>query len=137
MTSRLQKIAVALSASATLAILTGCPFDDPAFPGGVRVKTVESINGIGNSQFPVPGVSFTGDATGSVGPNNTGTQHVIDGVTGSGGLSDFPQALTDVTWNVAMDWSEAIPQCPQTVGQFYIAGTGGELLGNCFTLTPP
>jgi hypothetical protein len=134
MTLDIRKIALAFSVSAILAILTGCPFDDPAFPGGVRVKTVESISSVGNSQFPVPGVSFTGDATGSVGPNNTGTQQYIDGTTGSGGLKDFPQALTDVSWNVAMDWSEAIPQCPPTVGQFYVPGTGGEILGNCYTL---
>lgn len=109
---------------------TGC-FEDPPFTKGVRVKTVEQIAGIGNSQFPVAGVSYSADISGQVGAGNTGTIPHIDGVTGSGGISDHPNAETDVIWSAIVIWSRVIPPCGTSTGSFYIPGGGGELLGIC------
>ncbi|QNI37396.1 hypothetical protein [Edaphobacter albus] len=117
--------------SFTLLFSTGC-FEDPPFTTGVRIKTVEQIGGIGNSQFPVPGVSYSGDISGPVGAGNTGTIPHIDGITGSGGLSDNPKAETDVIWNVITIWNRAIPQCPVGQGSFYVPGGGGIITAICF-----
>ncbi len=120
----------ALASTLLVMPLCGC-FGDPAFHTGLRVKSTEQISYALNSDFPVPGVTVTGDATGSVGVNNTGTQRAFDGVTGGGGIIDFPNALTDTTWNVAADWTRAIPQCPPTVGQFTVPGRGAVIVTTC------
>lgn len=117
--------------SSALSLSTGC-LGDPAFTGGVRVKTVEQIVGIGGSQFPVRGVSYSADISGPVGPSNTGTIPHLDGVTGPRGISDHPKAETDVIWRAIVIWTRVIPNCGVATGSYYIPGGGGELLGICF-----
>lgn len=117
--------------SITLLFSTGC-FEDPPFTTGVRVKTVERLVGIGNSDVGVAGVSYSADATGQPGGGSTGSITHIDGLTGPGGISDHPNAQTDVVWSAIIIFTRVIPNCGVTGATGYVQSGGGEILGVCF-----
>lgn len=103
---------------------SGCIPSGPAL-GGIEVRTFETIEGIGNALFPVPGAPNAGnvlprpDGSGwwfnGPGP---GTQlSFAGGITDATGTSAYPNARTNARWQVTAG-PTVQPPC--------FAGTGVE-----------
>src|SRR5215510_2411250 len=97
---------------------SGCISNAPPL-GGILVRTFESIAGIGNSQFPVPGAPNIGNVL--PGPNGwqilgpgTGTELTLQGITDATGSSPYPNARTNARWQVTAGPTTAPPCAPGT-----------------------
>lgn len=93
----------------SLCSLFGCIIP-PAFPGGVRVTTIQLFQG-GLFPAPAPGVEDAGNAIQTLG-GGSGTALTFDGITNQFGIDDHPDAITNSVWNVEVFWGGLVPQCP-------------------------
>ncbi len=101
---------------------SGCKVSNAPPLGGILVRTFESIQGIGNSQFPLPNVPNAGNVL----PNpdgsgfiiygaGTGTQTSFQGITDASASSAYPNARTNARWQVTAGPSVA-PFCGAATG---------------------
>ena len=111
MTSRQRKImrtSLTVLLILSLLSLSGCGIAPP-FPGGIRIVTLQTFQGIFTS--PAPGVLDAGNANFSNGPGN-GTQTAFSGVTGAFGIDDHPSALTNANWFLQTNYGPFAFGCP-------------------------
>ncbi len=112
--------------------LTGCP-QQTTSSTGITVWTSESTMGIPNSQFGVPGTFYALSVSGGgPGPNSQGHQSVLSGVTGSGGMASYADAITDSNWAGYADFTFTIPPCGVTqVFTNYVPPSGALIDYDC------
>ena len=92
---------------------SGCRSSGPPL-GGIAVRTFETIGGIGNAEFPVPGAPNIGNVL--PGPNGwqilgpgTGSELTLQGITDATGTSAYPNARTNARWQVTAGPTAAPP----------------------------
>jgi hypothetical protein len=107
------------------------PPPDPIQTGGIRIKTQEAIAGIGNSEVPVPGCGHAGHVIVVDGPGS-GTQTSIEGVTGTLGISDYPNARTNAEWDMSVSYLAVIKICGTARQTFSIPTVGSQITWTCF-----
>ena len=122
---------VGLVAFVLVMFLVACT-SPPAFKGGIRVQTVESITGITNSTFPVSGVLDYGSA--SNGGSNNGAQS-FEGVTGSYGIDDHTGVAVGTDWTVTVNYANAIPECGPADYAAFVPNTGAVFTGVCYVIS--
>jgi hypothetical protein len=132
---KLRSSLVIISAASSMAFLAGCNQADPKFPGGIRVISEESIEGISNSATRVAGVFYTGNSIGIPGPNTNDGSPSINGFTRSRGLADNPDAEDDVQWQITAGWYVVIPECGEPMTSAYVPAGGTTFLTTCYVFS--
>jgi hypothetical protein len=110
--------------------LIGC-WSPPAFKGGIRVVSTESIEGISASSFPVTNVLDYGNAAN--GGDNNGQQS-FEGVTGAFGIDDHLGVALATNWTVTVNYVTVIPACGQASYAAFVPDSGAVFTGVCFTI---
>jgi hypothetical protein len=111
MTNRqIKMVRISLSVLLILSLLSlsGCGIAPP-FPGGIRIVTLQTFQGIFTS--PAPGVLDAGNLQFVNGAGN-GTQTAFSGVTGAFGIDDHPDALTNANWFLQTNYGPFAFNCP-------------------------
>ena len=102
----------------------------PAFSGGIRIH---AFLGVANSESaslpPLGGVPNRGRVLQSF-PGGTGSAVSFMGVTDAFGISDYPNALTNAQWSIAIG-PALTPPCPESVFVEPVPTAGAELLYFC------
>jgi hypothetical protein len=102
--------------------LSGCGIAPP-FPGGIRIVTIQTFQGIFPS--PAPGVLDAGQEIFIIGPG-TGTQTSFSGATGPFGIDDHPDAMTNAHWFLQTNYGPFAANCPPD-GRDVDVPAGGEV----------
>lgn len=125
------KLIAAITCVAISITLTGCPTTTVISSTGVTAASTESYVGIPNSNFPVPGVVVNFTPASSPGPNSVGTQSTFGGITGAGGLLQFPNAVTDITYSAYSNFQIVLPVCDTQTFQDYVPPGGAIIDFDC------
>lgn len=114
-----------IAALVTALLMAGCgTFIIPPFEGGIRVITEEELVEVPGSEIPIDGAGVNGVLVVTLGPGS-GT-NTIAGITGEDGIADFPNAYSNATWQLLVQFElSSAPECPDWGPNNRNGGPGG------------
>lgn len=106
--SQWKRSALSIVLLISFGIILGC--SPPAFKSGIRVHTTEALTTSPGASLDVSGVTDVGQLLLARDPHN-GSEQAFEGLTGVFGLDDHPNAQTNASWQVSVDYSRVIFEC--------------------------
>lgn len=103
----------------------------PPFFGGIRAVAYEALVDSPSAKLPVAFVSDTGSAVQVLG-SGTGTEENFVGLTGTDGIDDHPDALTNANWVVNFNYlPSAVPLCGSGSISGFVPIAGAQFQETC------